>query len=339
MVSKVVAHFGRVDILVNVAGGSGSRIIYDIEDMSDDIWDGVINSNLRGTFLASRAVVPLMLEGKYGRIVNIASIAGKEGNPNASHYSAAKAGVVGLTKSLGKELAQQGILVNCITPAVIQTDILKQVSQYHIDYMLSKIPMNRFVEVQEIAAMVRDKQIDGISDLRDESSRDGMRIVIELKRGELPDVVLNNLYKHTKLQMSYGITLLAIVANRPHVLNLLQIVEHFIDSVGVVSWRFFSASEHAAEHHRISTSSNRFRYIARVANAAIGNGRHARAFEGLGHFAHGRDLRNAYARDDTRGADRTRTHADLHGIGAGIVLGFIGSVLAVMRFLGLVASR
>jgi len=95
-----------------------------------------------------------MLDGKYGRIVNIASIAGKEGNPSASHYSASKAGVIGLTKSLGKELAQEGVIVNCITPAVIRTPILEQCEQFHIDYMLSKIPMNRFGEVEEAAAMV-----------------------------------------------------------------------------------------------------------------------------------------------------------------------------------------
>src|SRR4030095_5499177 len=101
-----------------------------------------------------RAIVPGMVEQGYGRIVNIASIAGKEGNPNASHYSATKAGVIALTKSLGKELAKSGVLVNCITPAVIQTDILKQVTQEHIDYMLSKIPMGRFGRTEEAAAMV-----------------------------------------------------------------------------------------------------------------------------------------------------------------------------------------
>jgi 3-oxoacyl-[acyl-carrier protein] reductase len=110
--------------------------------------------NLNGPFYCCHAVVPHLLQNGYGRIVNIASIAGKEGNPAASHYSAAKAGVIGLTKSLGKELAKEGILVNCITPAVIQTDILKQVSQFHIDYMLSKIPMGRFGKVDEAAAMV-----------------------------------------------------------------------------------------------------------------------------------------------------------------------------------------
>ena len=102
----------------------------------------------------SSSVVPMMLKGGYGRIVNIASIAGKEGNPNASHYSAAKAGVIALTKSLGKELATSNILVNCITPAVIETDILKQVGQAHIDYMLSKIPMGRFGKKEEAAALV-----------------------------------------------------------------------------------------------------------------------------------------------------------------------------------------
>jgi len=105
-------------------------------------------------FFCCNAVVPHMLKNKYGRIVNIASIAGKEGNPTASHYSASKAGVIGLTKSLGKELAQEGVIVNTVTPAVIQTPILEQVEQYHIDYMLSKIPMGRFGEVNEAAAMV-----------------------------------------------------------------------------------------------------------------------------------------------------------------------------------------
>ena len=122
--------------------------------MTPQEWTEVIQTNLTGVFVCCRAVVPVMLAKKYGRIVNIASIAGKEGNPNAAHYSAAKAGVIALTKSLGKELATSGILINCITPAVIQTDILKQVTQQHIDYMLSKIPMGRFGKKEEAAAMV-----------------------------------------------------------------------------------------------------------------------------------------------------------------------------------------
>jgi 2-dehydro-3-deoxy-L-rhamnonate dehydrogenase (NAD+) len=116
-------------------------------------WRRVVEIDLIGPYLCCRHVVPLMLKNGYGRIVNLASIAGKEGNPNASHYSAAKAGVIALTKSLGKELAQANICVNCITPAVIQTDILKQVGQQHIDYMLAKIPMGRFGQKEEAAAM------------------------------------------------------------------------------------------------------------------------------------------------------------------------------------------
>ncbi|MFM8469446.1 MAG: SDR family NAD(P)-dependent oxidoreductase [Limisphaerales bacterium] len=146
------AEFGSIELLVNNAGIAGAN--GKLWEYTPEQWLAVINTNLNAPFYVCRAVVPIMLEKQYGRIVNIASIAGKEGNPNASHYSAAKAGVIGLTKSLGKELAQNGILVNCITPAVIQTDILKQVAQYHIDYMLSKIPMGRFGKVDEAAAMV-----------------------------------------------------------------------------------------------------------------------------------------------------------------------------------------
>ena len=144
--------FGSIELLVNNAGIAG--VNGKLWEYTPDQWLAVVNTNLNAVFYVCRAVVPIMLEKQYGRIVNIASIAGKEGNPNASHYSAAKAGVIGLTKSLGKEVAQNGILVNCITPAVIQTDILKQVAQYHIDYMLSKIPMGRFGKVDEAAAMV-----------------------------------------------------------------------------------------------------------------------------------------------------------------------------------------
>ncbi len=143
---------GAIDILVNNAGIAG--ITKKTWEMAPREWMEVIETNLFGVFLCCRAVVPHMIERQYGRIVNIASIAGKEGNPNASHYSAAKAGVIALTKSLGKELATSGVLVNCITPAVIQTDILKQVTQEHIDYMLSKIPMGRFGKREEAAAMV-----------------------------------------------------------------------------------------------------------------------------------------------------------------------------------------
>lgn len=143
--------FGQIDILVNNAGIAGSTA--KLWELSVAEWRKVVDIDLIGPYLCCRAVVPHMLTNGYGRIVNIASIAGKEGNPNASHYSAAKAGVIALTKSLGKELAQSNIAVNCITPAVIETDILKQVGQKHIDYMLSKIPMNRFGQKHEAAAM------------------------------------------------------------------------------------------------------------------------------------------------------------------------------------------
>jgi NAD(P)-dependent dehydrogenase (short-subunit alcohol dehydrogenase family) len=143
---------GRIDILVNnagITGGNGKTW-----ELSPEIWRKTVEVNLVAPFLTSRAVVPLMLENGYGRIVNVASIAGKEGNPNASHYSASKAGLIGLTKSLGKELAGSGILVNCITPAAARTAIFDQMSQEHIDYMLSKIPLARFVEPAEVAAMI-----------------------------------------------------------------------------------------------------------------------------------------------------------------------------------------
>lgn len=149
---QTVKHFGKVDILVNNAGIAG--VTKKLWECAPGEWQEVLQVNLFGVFLCCHAVVPHMMKAGYGRIVNIASIAGKEGNPNASHYSAAKAGVIALTKSLGKELAKTGILVNCITPAVIQTDILKQVTQEHIDYMLSKIPMGRFGKTEEAAAMV-----------------------------------------------------------------------------------------------------------------------------------------------------------------------------------------
>ena len=150
--AKVRNHFGAIEILVNCAGIAGDNA--KVWELQPEQWTKVIDVNLNGTFYCCNAVVLHMLEGKYGRIVNIASIAGKEGNPTASHYSASKAGVIGLTKSLGKELAQEGVIVNCVTPAVIRTPILEQLEQYHVDYMLSKIPMNRFGEVEEAAALV-----------------------------------------------------------------------------------------------------------------------------------------------------------------------------------------
>lgn len=143
---------GHISILVNNAGIAGKNAKTWEMDVAD--WKRVVDLNLTGVFLCCRAVVPHLLKNGYGRIVSIASIAGKEGNPNASHYSASKAGVIGLTKSLGKELAQNNICVNCITPAVIETDILKQITPEHVAYMLSKIPMNRFGKVDEAAALV-----------------------------------------------------------------------------------------------------------------------------------------------------------------------------------------
>ena len=144
--------FGRVDLLVNNAGIAGAN--KPTWELSPTEWQQVPQIDLFGVYLCCHVLVPGMRERGYGRIVNIASIAGKEGNPNASHYSAAKAGVIALTKSLGKELAKAGVLVNCITPAVIETDILKQCSQQHIDYMRSKIPMDRFGQKEEAAALV-----------------------------------------------------------------------------------------------------------------------------------------------------------------------------------------
>jgi 3-oxoacyl-[acyl-carrier protein] reductase len=143
---------GKIDILVNNAGITGGNA--PSWQLAPEIWRRVIEVNLIGPYLVCRAVVPHMIAAGYGRIVNIASIAGKDGNPNASHYSASKAGLIGLTKSLGKELATTGVLVNCIAPAAAKTELFGQMSKAHIDYMLAKIPMNRFVTVDEIAAMV-----------------------------------------------------------------------------------------------------------------------------------------------------------------------------------------
>jgi NAD(P)-dependent dehydrogenase (short-subunit alcohol dehydrogenase family) len=151
-VAALMKDAGKIDILVNNAGITGGNA--PTWELSPEVWRQVINVNLVGPYLVSRAVVTHMMAAKYGRIVNIASVAGKEGNPNASHYSASKAGVIGLTKSLGKELATSGVLVNCVTPAVAKTELFSQMTEQHINYMLSKIPMNRFVAVEEIAAMV-----------------------------------------------------------------------------------------------------------------------------------------------------------------------------------------
>lgn len=149
--AAAVAHFGFVSILVNNAGIAGKNAT--VWEMDPQEWRRVVEIDLTGVFLCCRAVVPHLLTHGYGRIINIASVAGKEGNPNASHYSAAKAGVIALTKSLGKELATSNICVNCITPAVIETDILHQLTPQHVEYMRSKIPMNRFGKVEEAAAM------------------------------------------------------------------------------------------------------------------------------------------------------------------------------------------
>lgn len=150
-VSETQAALGGIDILVCNAGIAGPAV--PVTDYSIDDWNKVIALDLNAVFYCCKAVVPAMIEQNYGRIVNIASIAGKEGNPNASAYSAAKAGVIGFTKSLGKELAKHEIGVNCITPAAAKTAIFDQISQQHIDYMLSKIPRERFVLVEEVAAM------------------------------------------------------------------------------------------------------------------------------------------------------------------------------------------
>ncbi len=143
---------GSVEILVNNAGVAGAN--KKTWEMSPDEWRRVLEINLVGVFLCCREIIPTMLEKGYGRIVNMASIAGKEGNPNASHYSASKAGVIALTKSLGKELARSGVLVNCVAPAVIKTELFSQMTQEHIDYMVSRIPMGRFGLKEEAAALV-----------------------------------------------------------------------------------------------------------------------------------------------------------------------------------------
>ena len=150
--TAAVARHGRIDILVNNAGITGGNA--PTWELSPAAWRQVVEVNLIAPFLTCRAVVPQMIGQGYGRIVNIASVAGKEGNPNASHYSASKAGLIGLTKSLGKELATKGVLVNAVAPAAARTAIFDQMSPEHIAFMLGKIPMARFVEVDEVAAMV-----------------------------------------------------------------------------------------------------------------------------------------------------------------------------------------
>jgi NAD(P)-dependent dehydrogenase (short-subunit alcohol dehydrogenase family) len=151
-VADTVTAHGKIDILVNnasITGGNGTTW-----ELDPKVWFDVINVNLMGPYHACRHVVPQMLKNGYGRIVNIASVAGKEGNPNASHYSASKAALISLTKSLGKELATKGILVNAVTPAAARTEQLDQMTEAHVAYMLSKIPMGRLIEPEEVASMI-----------------------------------------------------------------------------------------------------------------------------------------------------------------------------------------
>jgi 2-dehydro-3-deoxy-L-rhamnonate dehydrogenase (NAD+) len=143
---------GKVDILICSAGITGATV--PLHEFPTESWLRVIDVNLNGVFYCNRAMVPLMLESKYGRIVNVSSVAGKEGNPNASAYSASKAAVIGLTKSLGKEVAGRGIIVNAITPATFESPILAQLPQSQVDYMRSKIPMGRLGEIDESTAMI-----------------------------------------------------------------------------------------------------------------------------------------------------------------------------------------
>lgn len=152
-VARALETWGRLDILVNNAGIAGRAV--PIWELAVEEWHEVVAIDLTGVWLGCRAALKPMLEAGYGRIVNISSIAGKEGNPNAGPYSAAKAGVIGLTKSIAKEVATRGVLVNAVTPAVIQTPILDQLTQAHIDYMTSRIPMGRVGQPEEVANLVR----------------------------------------------------------------------------------------------------------------------------------------------------------------------------------------
>ena len=151
-VADVLRRFGRIDVLVNNAGIGGRTA--PTWEQTDDDWDNVLAVNLTSVFVWTRAVLPTMRERGYGRIVNVASIAGKEGNPNAVPYAASKAGVIGLTKAVAKEVATEGILVNCVTPAVIRTAILDGLSEEFVEYMLSRIPMRRPGEPEEVAELV-----------------------------------------------------------------------------------------------------------------------------------------------------------------------------------------
>jgi NAD(P)-dependent dehydrogenase (short-subunit alcohol dehydrogenase family) len=151
-VAQTAVHAPAIDVLVNSAGVTGPNV--KLWDYPADEWQKVMQVNVNGLFHCCREVVPQMRARNYGRIINIASVAGKDGNPNASAYSASKAAVIGLTKSLGKELADTGIRVNCVTPAAVKTAIFDQMSPEHIQFMLSKIPMGRFGTTEEVAAMV-----------------------------------------------------------------------------------------------------------------------------------------------------------------------------------------
>lgn len=150
--NAAIAAYGRIDALVNSAGVTGGN--GPTWELDPEVWRRVIEVNLVGCYLTCRAVTPQMIMQGYGRIVNIASVAGKEGNPNASHYSASKAGLIGLTKSLGKELAKTGVLVNAVTPAAAKTPIFDSMKPEHIEFMLSKIPMGRFLQVDEAASLI-----------------------------------------------------------------------------------------------------------------------------------------------------------------------------------------
>ena len=149
---EVEINYGKVDIFINNAGITGINAT--VAEYPLDEWNKVMNLNLNSVFYCCKAIVPFMIKNEYGRIVNIASIAGKEGNPNAGAYSTSKAGVIGLTKSLGKELADKNIAVNCVTPAAAKTRIFDQMTEEHINYMLSKIPRNKFAKVEELASLV-----------------------------------------------------------------------------------------------------------------------------------------------------------------------------------------
>ena len=150
--AETIQAFGRIDVLVVSAGITGPNV--PLAEYPTDAWRKVIDVNVNGAFYVNRAVVPHMVKQGYGRIINVASVAGKDGNPNASAYSTSKAALIGMTKSLAKELAKSGVSVNAVTPAAVRTAIFDQMTQAHIDFMLSKIPMNRFGTVEENAALI-----------------------------------------------------------------------------------------------------------------------------------------------------------------------------------------